>query len=111
MRVDVEKALRTEVPVAGAVVCVEAVSIDRQLDREHILGVPAVETVEAVEMSDDGTEAPERRHPKLDDVAGRIELPPARRRCSGPVTPSRPHISSINPAAPSCRQLLERGLR
>jgi hypothetical protein len=66
MHVDVEEALRTQVPVAGAVACVEAVGIDRQLDREDILGVAAVETIEAVEVADDGTEAPERRHSELD---------------------------------------------
>ena len=36
------------------------------LDREDILGVAAVETIEAVEMADNGTEAPERRHSELD---------------------------------------------
>jgi hypothetical protein len=111
MRADVEEALRQQVPVAGAVAGVEAVGIDRQLDREDILGVEPVETVEAVEMPDDGAEARLRRHPEFDGRAGRVELPPARRRCSRPVTPSGPHISSVNPATASCRRLFERRIR
>ena len=81
---DVEEVGRAQVFVAGRIPGVEAVGVDRELDR-RAAGAELVRAVEPVEAAVNGDQAPERLDGELDRLF-------RRGRCSsGSAQPLSPH--------------------